>query len=743
MVGLSEQEIFATTGPEHTAYKFVAILSTALILLAIGFNAYREHHLAGTRSALKAQNLRFDAALNNMSHGLCMYDGNERLLVCNERYAEIYRLPPRLLKEGTPLRDIVRYRILHGIVKGETSEAAAQAKFLSIATLPADKRSRRIEELADGSLISITRDPMAGGGWVATHEDITEQTRAQRELDRTKRFLDLVIEKLPLPVVVKDPATSKFLLVNQAYEAFIGLTRDKIIGGSTCELFSREDTERMTKYDMEALQSNERVINADLEVKTPFGGTRVCATTRLVVRDSNDQPQYLIIVIEDVTERKKAESQVAYMALHDPLTGLPNRTQFAERLGAALTSIGRGRQLAVLFLDLDHFKHVNDTLGHLVGDELLKITAERLRSCVRETDMVARLGGDEFAIIQTAIDSPNDVVNLAQRIQALVKAPYDLGNFQAVVDVSIGISLAPSDAIEPAELMRRADLALYKAKADGRGTWRFFEPDMDARMKARRQLELDLRAALANGELELFYQPVVTLNGNHIAGLEALLRWHHPERGMILPGEFIPIAEETGLIIPLGEWVIRRACADAIHWPQGTRIAVNLSPVQFRSTNLTQVVTSSLAASGVAASQLELEITEEVLLTHNRENLATLEQLRALGVRIVMDDFGTGYSSLNYLRRFPFDKIKIDRSFINDLTRGSVTSLAIVEAVAKLAKTADMSSTAEGIETKEQLEIVRALGCTEYQGYLFSPPKSVAAIARLFRPLARSKVTAA
>ncbi len=397
--------------------------------------------------------------------------------------------------------------------------------------------------------------------------------------------------------------------------------------------------------------------------------------------------------------------------------------------------------MTVLFLDLDHFKYVNDTLGHLVGDELLKAVADRLRGCVDEGDVIARLGGDEFAIIHVEIEGTEDSSRLADRICAAIKAPYDIGGLQAAVDVSIGVARAPKETIRSAELMKRADVALYRAKADGRSVYRIFEPGMFSRIAARRTLESDLRNGIARGEFQLFYQPVVHIGDNRIVGLEALLRWHHPDRGTIPPAEFIPVAEETGLIVPLGEWVIRQACLDAANWPNEIKIAVNLSPAQFRNHNLTQVIINALGSSGVAPSRLELEITEEILLGHSRENLAVLEQFRMLGIQIVMDDFGVGYSSLNYLRLFPFDKIKIDRSFVNDLSSGDDLSFAIVQAVTRLAKVLGVPTTAEGIETKEQLELVRAAGCTEFQGYLFSKPRPATEIMQLLRhgaPLAAS-----
>jgi diguanylate cyclase (GGDEF)-like protein len=439
---------------------------------------------------------------------------------------------------------------------------------------------------------------------------------------------------------------------------------------------------------------------------------------------------------DDITERQRAEQQIAHMARHDALTDLPNRVLFRERLAEALAGVSRGTKLAVLYLDLDRFKGVNDTLGHPMGDELLKVVAGRLRHCVRGIDTVARVGGDEFAIIQTDIEQPLDTAILARRVGEAVRAPYDLAGHAVVVDTSIGIALAPSDGIEPDGLLKAADMALYGAKADGRGTYRFFEPAMDMRMKSRRELEIALRRALAAGEFDLHYQPLVNVDDKRITGCEALLRWNHPERGMIPPAEFIPVAEEIGLIVPLGEWVLRKACIDAASWPDDTKIAVNLSPIQVTNQNLVPVVVSALAAAGLPARRLEIEITESVLMHNTAQTMATLHQLRELGVHISMDDFGTGYSSLSYLRKFPFDKIKIDRSFISGLPDDN-ESVAIVRAVAGLAANLNMTATAEGVETAQQLETIRALGCVEMQGYLFSRPMPLAQIMPLFEPQRR------
>ena len=441
--------------------------------------------------------------------------------------------------------------------------------------------------------------------------------------------------------------------------------------------------------------------------------------------------QAVLVAMVDVTERKQAEARIAYMAQHDALTGLPNRVLFHEGLDAALAQIGhRGGMLAVHCLDLDHFKSVNDTLGHPIGDELLRVVAERLKAELRDGDLVARLGGDEFAVIQTNIAHPGAAGELAAKLIAAVSANYNIQHHEVVIGASIGIALAPNDGDATDALLRNADMALYRAKAEGRGTSHFFEAEMDRRIQARRILELDLRKAFANGEFDLHYQPLVNLHADRISGFEALLRWHHPERGMVLPDEFIALAEEIGLIGPLGDWVLRQACTEAARWPGDLKIAVNLSPAQFRTRGVVQAVLSALAYSGLPPHRLELEITESVLLAETEANLAILHQLREIGARISMDDFGTGYSSLSYLRSFPFDKIKIDRSFVRDLAERP-DCMAIIRAVAGLGASLGISTTAEGVETRAQLDRLRAEGCTEAQGFLFSAPRPAADITGL------------
>ncbi|MGI4945325.1 MAG: putative bifunctional diguanylate cyclase/phosphodiesterase [Janthinobacterium lividum] len=446
-----------------------------------------------------------------------------------------------------------------------------------------------------------------------------------------------------------------------------------------------------------------------------------------------------LAILDDVTAHRNAKETAAFLARHDVLTSLPNRAMLRDRLEQELARASRGQPFAVMLLDLDRFKDVNDLFGHPAGDRLLQLAGERIQACMREVDLVARLDGDEFAVVVAEAALPESAGRIAERITAAFAEPFELASpgddgqsspCLATVGVSIGIAVAPGDGASTDALLRHADMALHRAKAEHRGTARFFEPVMDASHLARRQAEHDLRLALDRNELRVFYQPLVSLQTGAIVGFEALLRWQHPTRGLVPPIEFIPLAEETGLILPIGEWVVRTACRDATAWPPGIGVAVNLSAVQFRDPLLVQTIQAALAGSGLAATRLELEITESVLLHDSPATLAMLHALRALGVRVAMDDFGTGYSSLSYLHSFPFDKIKIDRMFICDVL-DRVSSGAIVRAIAGLGASLGIATTAEGVETQEQLLRLRLDGCTEAQGYLFSRPVPVSEIGAL------------
>ena len=736
-VGRSTRELFAAVTAKRRSYNIIAALLTLLILAAIAHSVHGGLQLERASEELRRQNARFHAALNNMPHGISMYDAQGNFVVSNSRYLEMYGIAPEVARLGTPLEQLLACRMA---LDGSTDDPAELAHTL-MAYLADGGPVVRQARLKDGRTISIINQPMADGGFVATHQDVTAQQRAERELRRTKNFLDTIIENIPMPLVVKDAQTQKFTFVNHAYEGFIGLPRDRVIGRTVYDIFPPDSARAVVERDDEAVRTGKQLVRAEFPVTTPRG-VRTINTTRLVVRGDDDTPGHLIAVIDDVTDRRMAEERIVHVALHDALTDLPNRTHFQARLREAIARVARGERLAVHCLDLDNFKNINDALGHAVGDDLLKSVAQRLRGCVREIDAVARLGGDEFAIIQNPINGAADAADLAQRIRDEIGKPFDLGGVQAVVNASIGIAIAPGDADAPEGLLKQADMALYAAKAEGRGVYRFFQPEMDARMRLRHEIEHELRDAIAAGELRLHYQPVVDVASGEICGLEALLRWPHARRGLVPPAEFISVAEESGLIIPLGEWVLRKAIADAASWPDHVRVAVNLSPVQFRSRDLAQTVIAACAAARVAPARLELEVTEAAFLAATKEVLATLDQLRALGVKIVMDDFGTGYSSLNYLRRFHFDKIKIDRSFVRDLSDDRNLSAVIIEAVVRLARALDVTTTAEGVETVAQLDLIRAAGVTEMQGWLYSPARPIDEIDALFAAEARKSSAA-
>jgi diguanylate cyclase (GGDEF)-like protein len=598
VVGLAEDDIFQHATLTVRKYDQIGLFLTAIVLFAIVMGALRQRNLEAATDALKRSkrslettNVLFDTALKNMAHGLTMFDGDQRLVVCNGRYGEMYGLPPDLIKPGTTLRAILEARVAMGCCPHD-AEHYVDERLEAVAN---SKPYYAMNELRDGRIFAVSHQPMPDGGWVAIHQDITAQ--------------------------------------------------------------------------------------------------------------------------------KQAETQVAYLARHDVLTDLCNRAVLRERMEESLNRLRRGGSPFALFiLDLDFFKAVNDSLGHPVGDGLLKVVAQRLEACVRETDTVARLGGDEFAILTaTDGDQRDAATTTADTLLEAVSASYAFDGHRLDIATSIGIALAPEHGADVDQLLKSADLALYKAKLGGRNTYRVFETAMGADADARHALEIDLRQALTRDEFELYYHPIVDIRTNEIANVEALIRWLQPERGQIAPADFIPLAEENGLINPIGEWVLRRACADAAFWPPQLKVAVNLSPVQFRRGHLVDTISRILAKSGLAPERLMLEVTESVLMQGTTENFETLHQLRKLGISIVLDDFGTGYSSLSYLRLFPFDQIKIDRSFVSELS-SNADCAAIVSAVASLGRSLNIDTVAEGVETEEQLVLVRAAGCTHAQGFLFGRP---------------------
>jgi diguanylate cyclase (GGDEF)-like protein/PAS domain S-box-containing protein len=660
---------------------------------------------------------RLREAIDILPQGIVFLDADGRYILWNKKYAEIYSRSADLFEPGARFQDTIRI----GVERGDYPEAIGReeewiAERLAKLHQPGERHE---QTLADGRVILIEERLTEDGGVIGLRVDITE-------LKQREASFRLLFDSNPVPMIVCAQDGKRILGVNDAAAEHYG--------------YSRAEFEKLTIRSLQAFDSDLPWLSdrsSDEQAARTWKHVRADGTlidlaiySRQLVHD--DQSAVLLALM-DITERKRAEARLAFMAQHDGLTGLPNRNLLRQQMDDILLHTRRSTEkVAVLVLGLDNFKAVNDTLGHGVGDQLLRGVAKRLRSTLREEDALARLNSDEFAIVQGGVGRPEDAVLLAKRLLEAIADPYLLDGHSVVIGASIGIAMSPGDGDESEKLLKNADMALSRAKNDFRGTFSFFEAGMDARAQSRRKIEIDLRDAIQGDQLQPHYQPLIDLSSGRVTGLEALVRWSHPERGMISPGEFIPVAEETGLINALGGLMLRRACMDAALWPDDVRVAVNLSPLQFRTGNLLSLVMDALKQSGLPARRLELEITETLLLEKSSQVLATLHALRALGVRISMDDFGTGYSSLSYLRSFPFDKIKIDRSFVQDLGANR-DAQAIVRSIISLGMGLGVTITAEGVETEAELSCLRTEGCHEGQGFLFSRARPNAEIVGLLR----------
>ncbi|WP_157959701.1 EAL domain-containing protein [Devosia submarina] len=684
----------------------------------------------------KAEALLLDAALENIPYGFCVWSPQFRLVMWNKNWRDLYGFDKSQVRRGMTLEEVVQLSInmgnhggltLHDFYESYTEELLANRSGVRIKSREVVRGDRTIER-------AHVYSPELG--WVITHEDITDGLarteiveKRKLELERQNIRLDAAVNNISQGLCMMD-ARGRLVICNEPYARIYNLPEKLLRPGTPL----KDILSHLFDMGMSATGSREEYLawRNDVIARREYGKNVHELNGRVIMMQHHPMKDGgWVSTHEDITEQKQNEARIRHLARHDALTDLPNRIEFLEQMAKMESGLSRGEMAAVLYIDLDHFKAVNDTLGHAVGDEVIKQASARLWGTTRETDVLARLGGDEFALLMRPVDAVGDAAKVADRIIKAIGAPMFIGGQQIEIGASVGIAVGPGDGVKTDTLVKNADLALYKAKSEGRSTYHFFESGMDKALQQRRSIEAGLRLALQRNELRLVYQPLLGLAENRVSCVEALLRWEHEGR-TISPVEFIPIAEETGLIVAIGDWVLREALRTAATWPNHVRVAVNLSPVQFKSRDLVSTVRTALREAGVAAERLELEITESLLLNDNETNLRALHELRAMGVRISMDDFGTGYSSLSYLRSFPFDKIKIDRSFMADLTIRK-DSQAIIQAIIGLGKSLGMTTTTEGVETEEQLSLVRQHGATEVQGFLFSPPLTPGALANLLQ----------
>jgi diguanylate cyclase (GGDEF)-like protein len=677
--------------------------------------------LADSEQNARMKSETLQITLAHMSQGLSMFDEHDRLIVWNDRFAEIYRLPPSLLCSGTPSRAISAH--LRDIDVFETDQPQWRKIIASGQGLTAKLRSRY------GRTIKVVYIPVSGSGWVATHEEVTNQILVQTKLAQQKEQLaqinmrlDAALESMSQGLCLLD-AGGRVVLTNRRFRDMYLLSEEQVLRGTPVKRLVQIFLERYALPDF-SVEEFLTAIPDETSRLLQLSDGRIVHVRRVSTPDGG-----WLATHEDITEREQSARQIAHLAFHDPLTGLANRTKFNQK-GEELLS-QRTNDAALLMIDLDRFKSVNDSFGHAAGDRLLKLAASRMSAHVRADDLLARIGGDEFAILLAAQDNSREAaISLAARLIEVLAHPFELEGRQALVGASIGIALRTDKADSIEALLHQADLALYEVKASGRNASLIYDDVLGTRAHERLELETELREAIEAGELELHYQPIVALQSRQVCGMEGLVRWRHPVRGMLLPDRFIQLAEDSGLIVPLGEFVIRQACADASRWPDHVKVAVNISPTHIKRRTLLDTVAEALLQTGLKAERLEIEVTETVLMQQDEDILSELHQLRHLGVSIALDDFGTGYSSLSHLRMFSFDKVKIDRTFVAEITERP-DSAAIVCAVTGLARALDMTTTVEGIETENQAQILLAAGCTHGQGYLFGRPEATVHLSRM------------
>ena len=687
-------------------------LNTAVVVLVIALLGFFVRKMA---SRLADVNRLFEVALSNMPNGLVMFDAEKRIVISNQRFRDMYGYDDEEVRPGTPLRALLETRLRSSPAPGLSIDEYLD----TVMNMPT-----RTQPISDGRTVFIRRNRIPGGGWIATHEDITQHKRDQDQLvanaaalERINARFDAAINNMSQGFCLFD-ADQRVVVSNRRYAEIYHLSTEQIVPGTRLTEILELRRQKGTHFKLDPGVYMAQNTRKSAEVQELADG-RIVSISRHMMPDGG-----WLTTHEDITDRARSEQKIAYLAEHDLLTGLPNRGFLTKMLEGTIRQRDNVAtdKFAVFMLDLDRFKNVNDTLGHAAGDQLLIEVARRLKGNLRESDILARLGGDEFAIIQPLESTDNEAaIALALRIIDAVARPIELNGHLVTVGTSIGIARSPSDGRDPKDLLKKADLALYAAKADGRNDFRLYRPEMMKTAEVHKIIENELREAIGKGQFELHYQPIIDVRSQTVCGGEALVRWRHPQRGLVYPDEFIPVAEASGLIIPLGDWILQQACKDAASWPEAIRISVNLSACQFNKGNLFDVVLCALVESGLHPERLELEITESALLDNQASHLQTIRQLKNLGITMALDDFGTGYSSASYLTNFPFDKIKIDKSFIQGAEQRRDCA-AVIASVLALARGLEIAVTAEGVETEHQFQMLRNAGVEYAQGYLFARP---------------------
>lgn len=698
---------------KQMAFAFVAGVSVLLVSLVIGGRKTRDE----TRR-LRKRLARLMQMFDLLPQAIVLFSKKKRLILANRAYSDLHDLDPSLLQTGLGEDELIALRRERGLpVLADCESMQVELDFNG-------KRTQSdVWLLDDGRLIQYEHISTASGGWIDQYRDVSAELNQRKRMADTSQFLDAVLQHVPSAIIVKDAKTFKYLFINNEVQKLNGWKAKDIIGRHAEDVFSREIASRIAARDQEVLElANASVLEREEFLPHSGGEQRIIHSKRMLIRDAEGDPSKLLTVIDDITSRREAEKETLYLATHDPLTGLKNRSWFAEKIDELGQVASEDKSSALVMIDLDGFKDVNDSFGHAVGDATLKMVANKIFEYFGDEVIAARLGGDEFSVFVQPVAATQDILGPLESLITEISKTVAIQGCRIAISASAGVTFSSGDDLAQDELFRQADIALYDAKSLGKSTFSVYTAELGSKNLKAKLLEMRLAEAIEEGDVRLHFQPIVDAQTGAIVSMEALARWYSRDAGILSPNEFVPIAEKSGLIIPLGERVLKLACEAAIQWPDSVRVSVNVSPAQFADCDLGEKFLKILNESGLSPTRLEVEITEATMLSSESESLRTLNMLREAGARIVIDDFGAGYSSINYIRSFPFDKIKIDKSYVDEFAQSGSKSKVILNAVIAMARELNLVTTAEGVETAEQYQQLCEIGCNELQGYYFSKP---------------------